>query len=116
VKSKGGKTFLCRLQVGPVLPAREPGGARPSPRRAGGRVHFPRRVAADRVEPNYAAGMNARPAPIPLRPDPGAVSRANVTSLVRACVAAMVAATDPYSLRAEDVASRRQSTGMPAAP
>ena len=31
--------------------------------------------------------------------------RANVSALMRACAAAMVAATDPYSLRAEDVAA-----------
>lgn len=46
-------------------------------------------------------GMN-RPTPIPLRPDAGAVARANVTALVRACTAA---ATDEYDLRAEDVAA-----------
>jgi hypothetical protein len=39
-----------------------------------------------------------------LRPDAGAVARANVTALVRACAAA-VAASDEYDLRAEDVAA-----------
>ena len=35
-----------------------------------------------------------RPAPIPLRPDPGAIGSANVTALVRACAAAALGAYD----------------------
>jgi len=50
--------------------------------------------------------MNPRPAPIPLRPDPGAMRNANVTALVRACTAAMAGAYDKVTSPTDVLASR----------
>jgi hypothetical protein len=46
-----------------------------------------------------------RPQPIPLRPDPDAIGRANVSSLMRACVAIMAGAYDKVT-RPADVLAR----------